>query len=286
MMMIVTSLVFLLALAVPATSSYSLLVPSECYGGRPPRVSPPPEGSPPPPAFSLLKKSQQRGHRSALGRLARAHRGGGDLQPRDPPKAAAVVADPQVEAPEARAGAAPETAAAPPSKGAVLDAQQLDRIRIRLDGLGTYAMVSALLVGGILGVYFNTPKAFVEGRFVDNAVTALFLASSAASLVASVYVTLTFSLVGLYSKTALGLGRDGPCADFLDATRRERACAYDAFLLSLALFQSSFVMNMFLAVQGPARWAAAGAAGLLVALSSRSVLSVLKAASRFVFSDD
>jgi hypothetical protein len=213
-----------------------------------------------------------------------AHRGGGESAG-DHSSVAALEKDEAGVAAGAGAGATSREARTAQT-GIVLDSAQLDRVRIRLDGLATYVMVSALLVGGILGVFFNTPKAFAAGRVLENAVTAVFLATSAASLVSSVYVTLAFSLVSLYSKTALGLGKDGQYAEFLDATRKERNYAYDAFLLSLVSFQASFVMSLFLAVQGPARWAVAGAAALLMALSCRSVLSILKAATRLVFSDD
>jgi hypothetical protein len=168
----------------------------------------------------------------------------------------------------------------------VLTSDQLDRVKIRLEGLGTYAMISALLIGGMLGLFFNTPKTIIEGRILENAVIALFYASSTVSLLSSLYVTLVFSLVGLYSKTALGLSKDAQYLKFIDATRRQRNYAYDAFLLSIASFQSSFVMTLFLLLPGPARWVAAAATTVLLAFSFRSVQSVLNAAASLIFAED
>jgi hypothetical protein len=167
-----------------------------------------------------------------------------------------------------------------------LTSDQLDRVRIRLDGLGTYAMISALLIGGMLGLFFNTPKTIIEGQILENAVIALFYSSSTLSLLSSLYVTLVFSLVGLYSKTALGLSKDAQYLKFIDATRKQRNYAYDAFLLSIASFQSSFVMTLFLLLPGPARWVAAGVTTLLLAFSFRSVQSVLNAAASLIFAED
>lgn len=184
-----------------------------------------------------------------------------------------------------------EEAEGSPSAAALADnaaftSDQLDRVKVRLEGLGTYAMISALLIGGMLGLFFNTPKTVVEGQILDNAVIALFYASSTLSLLSSLYVTLVFSLVGLYSKTALGLGKDAQYLKFIDATRRQRNYAYDAFLLSIASFQSSFVMTLFLLLPGPARWVAAAATAVLLAFSFRSVQSVLNAAASLIFAED
>jgi hypothetical protein len=142
------------------------------------------------------------------------------------------------------------------------------------------------LIGGMLGLFFNTPKTIIEGRILENAVIALFYTSSTVSLLSSLYVTLVFSLVGLYSKTALGLSKDAQYLKFIDATRRQRNYAYDAFLLSIASFQSSFVMTLFLLLPGPARWIAAAATTVLLAFSFRSVQSVLNAAASLIFAED
>jgi len=101
-----------------------------------------------------------------------------------------------------------------------LDNFDIGRAKIRLDELTSFGVVTALLMNAGLRLYSSTPTNIECGRshHLDNAVKIVFCASVVVSVMAGSYTTIVFSLLGLYSKTALGLGLDGPFLDFMDRT--------------------------------------------------------------------
>ena len=159
----------------------------------------------------------------------------------------------------------------------------MNRVRIRLEGLGTYAVVSALMLNGSLRLLSGTPKTMEKKKPVENAFKVVFCASILLSILSSVYATVVFSLLGLFCKTALGLHQDAQYVAFMDATAMERKRAFDAFLWSQAAFQSSFVSSLLLSYHGPLRWFSAGVATLLVVWSFRHWIKIMNLAAKLIF---
>jgi hypothetical protein len=159
----------------------------------------------------------------------------------------------------------------------------MNRVRIRLEGLSTYAVVSALMLNGSLRLLSGTPNAMEKKKPMENVVKVVFCASILLSILSSVYATVVFFLLGLYCKTALGLNQDAQYMTFMDATAKERKFALDAFLWSLAAFQSSFVSSFFMSYHGPLRWWSAGAAAVLVAWSFRHWIKIVNLAATLIF---
>jgi hypothetical protein len=167
---------------------------------------------------------------------------------------------------------------------AVVESLDMNRVRIRLEGLSTYAVVSALMLNGSLRLLFGTPKNLEKDKRTENVVKVVFCASTFLSILSSVYTTVVFSLLGSYCKTALGLSQDSQYVLFMNATAKERRYAFDAFLWSLGAFQTSFVSSLFLNYQGPLRWWSSGVSGLLVVWSFRHWTNIMKLARHLIFS--
>jgi hypothetical protein len=163
------------------------------------------------------------------------------------------------------------------------DLLDMNRVRIRLEGLSTYAVVSALMLNGSLRLLSGTPKALEKKKPMENGAKVVFCASILLSILSSIYATVVFSFLSLYCKTALGLNQDAQYLSFMDATAKERKLAFDAFLWSLATFQSSFASSLFLSYHGPLRWCSAGAATLLIAWSFRRWFNIMDLAAKLIF---
>lgn len=176
----------------------------------------------------------------------------------------------------------------PPVAGPVIEeALDWNRVRLRLEGLSAYTVVSALLVNASLRLFTATPKKLEYGadQRDNNRAKIFFAASMVISIMAGLHTTVVFSFFSVYSKTALGLGKDGAYREFLRVTQAARHRAYDSFVLSLVAFQCSLVSSLFLTYNGAARWWAAGLAGVAVLVSTWHCSGVLAAASRLIFAN-
>lgn len=160
----------------------------------------------------------------------------------------------------------------------------LDRVKIRLEGLTAYGVVTALLMNAALGLFASTPKELEEGKRVENVAKVIFCFSTALSVVAAAHTTVVFSLLGLYAKTALGMGLDAKFVDFHHATFGIRKMAFDAFILSLVTFETSFVTSIFIRYKGQLRKAATWFAAVLVAFSFWHWSIIMAVASKLMFS--
>lgn len=133
------------------------------------------------------------------------------------------------------------------------DALNLQRVEIRLEGLQSYGVVTALLMNAVLGLYSMTPKDLKPGDTrVNNIAKAVFTLFCIFSVVSGTYTTVVFSLLSLYSKSAIGVGQDRAYLEFLRATAMFRKIAFDTFLICLLTFKLSFVLALFLTLTPPA----------------------------------
>jgi hypothetical protein len=126
-------------------------------------------------------------------------------------------------------------------------ALDLGRVKLRLDGLHTYGVITSLLMNASLRLFSATPKRFeTKDAHVSNTVKAVFSVMVATSVLSGSYTTIVFSLLGLYAKRALGRGMDAEFVQFFAASQPMRELAYDTFLVSLVSFQISFCLSLFL----------------------------------------
>jgi|OM-RGC.v1.029716817 hypothetical protein len=71
-------------------------------------------------------------------------------------------------------------------------------------------------------------------------VSGIFSVAIMTSVLAGIYTTVVFTLLTIYSKSALGLGKDTTFMNFLAATTRYRRTGFRMFLLSVAGTTVSF----------------------------------------------
>lgn len=122
----------------------------------------------------------------------------------------------------------------------------INRFKLRLDGLHTYAVITTLMMNASMRLFSATPKRFVAGEDARNIFKILFSIMVTVSILMGSYTTIVFSLLELYAKRALGRNQDGQVLQFFGQTQPVRELAYDTWVVSLVAFQASFVLSLFL----------------------------------------
>lgn len=126
--------------------------------------------------------------------------------------------------------------------------QELDRVKMRVDGLGTYAVVSALVVN--MGIRLVSAISEDALRRIWLPLGCFYCGSLALCVLSGVYATVVFTLTKMYSKTAMGLHRDAAFIEFFKSTAIYRQLGFVAFCTSLACFAFAFVTSFLIRVRG------------------------------------
>lgn len=134
----------------------------------------------------------------------------------------------------------------------------LARTKLRLESFNTYGLVNSLLLQAALKLYcgiydedlglnkqdllqqYNTSSKL---EFVTKCV---FVLSAAVCIICGAYSTVVFSLLGLYCKTALGMGWDDRFLQFYTVSSDVRKSAFDAFMMTLWSFEICFTASLLL----------------------------------------
>ena len=128
------------------------------------------------------------------------------------------------------------------------------RMRIRLEGYGSYSVVAALVLNAALRLLTSTDldlnKLAPKGKIApgDRVLQFAFLSSIAVCVFGGAYVSLVYALCGAYAKTALGYGLDQQAATFLALTRSYRYNGFFAFVAMLVGFVFSFPLSIYFKV--------------------------------------
>uniref|UniRef100_A0A7S1YX84 Uncharacterized protein n=1 Tax=Ditylum brightwellii TaxID=49249 RepID=A0A7S1YX84_9STRA len=143
--------------------------------------------------------------------------------------------------------------------GAAEKAIDIHRTRLRLEGLSTYGVIASLLMNSALRLFSSTPKRSANTpttklEVFENAVKFLFMLTMMISVFAGSYTTIILSLLGLYSKRAIGRGYDVQFWEFFSATEDIRKSSYTSMAVALATFEISFILSLFLNYRGRGRW--------------------------------
>ena len=153
------------------------------------------------------------------------------------------------------------------ASGPLLD---MARVRLRLEGLQAYATLCALLTNGCLRLYSSVPvpplsasssskpkeasqKKHTSRHSIHTLALDAFLLCIVISVLFGSYTTIVFTLLALYSKTALGRGYDQQFLDFFAATANLRESGFQSFLYSLVSFELAFILSLFLKFEGNRR---------------------------------
>jgi hypothetical protein len=117
----------------------------------------------------------------------------------------------------------------------------MDRATVRLDGLEVYAVVSALSSATLIQFFdsFSGTSLRVlweEQRFIELVADLVFIIASSTGIVAGLHATLVFSLMTMYGRTALGMGRHEELDIFFAKSGLQRYRGFLTFLYSMYAF--------------------------------------------------
>jgi len=162
----------------------------------------------------------------------------------------------------------------------------LTRAMMRTEALSTYSVIAALLIISSVSIYNATPKKMKQNHEkkskIENYATSLFMFANILGVLSGLSTTIIFSLSGLYSKTALGLGNEIIFLEFLHSTMNVRKFGFKCMVTSLVTFKLCFVLSIFLNFKGKIGGIVSGIAALAAFLSSLKWMSVIQKAS-FIF---
>lgn len=159
----------------------------------------------------------------------------------------------------------------------------ISRVRMRLEGLQAYGTLCALLVNACLRLYSSTKPPKKETDRKCRLALDAFLLCIVVSVLFGSYTTIVFTLLALYSKTALGRGYDAQFLEFWAATAEIRGSGIDSFMYSLVSFEMAFILSLFLRFHGARRKMLVTTACIISALSARRWSSIMVLASNFLF---
>ena len=134
-----------------------------------------------------------------------------------------------------------------------VSALDIARVRMRLEGLQAYGTLCALLANGCLRLYsVVNAKDYVNDNAKKYALDAFYV-FLVISVLSGSYTTVVFTLLALYSKTALGRGYDSQFLQFWAAAADLRESGFEAFLYCLVSFEVAFILSLFLRIEGGRR---------------------------------
>jgi hypothetical protein len=124
-----------------------------------------------------------------------------------------------------------------------------ERSTVRLDGIEVYAVVSALTVASsiaCLDAYGDIYKKGDDeiGITFSSMLNHTFMLANAVGIVSGLHATLIFSLVTMYGRTAVGLGRDLAFQTFFAQTGAQRYRGFQTFLWSLYAFTVQCIITI------------------------------------------
>jgi len=131
----------------------------------------------------------------------------------------------------------------------------LDRASLRITGMDTYALVAAVLLQVITGLYGSVPEPDESNERIKFPALQRFMYEaqmflSGISVVCSTYTMVMFLLCKIYTVMALGMYKDVSYDLFNQETARFRLRAFWSLIIAMHSFLVSFAMNLFTRVKG------------------------------------
>lgn len=167
---------------------------------------------------------------------------------------------------------------------AVIDPSSMDRIKLRLEGLGSYSVIAALMMNVCMRLFSSTSKNVDPSSDRDvNVAKVIFCTSVVTSIVTGTYTSVVFAMLGLYYKTALGMGIDQNFLDYFAQTTWLRKQAFDSFVISLLTFEVSFISSLYINYRGKLKWLATLLATVLAIYSFYHWGLIMQIASKLIY---
>lgn len=134
--------------------------------------------------------------------------------------------------------------------------------KTRLEGWA-YATVSSLMMNGALRLFSATPKKIepipddadkAKAVRLNNSLKIAFGLCMSFSVALGAYTSTVFTMMTIYSKTALGMGLQEKFTRFFDSCATFRLWGFRSFIGTILLFNASWVLSLILNYEGELRW--------------------------------
>jgi hypothetical protein len=179
----------------------------------------------------------------------------------------------------------------------------LSREGYYLQSMSTYAVVTALVMNSALRLFTSTKfpsnkttstgdSSMISMMNSVKIASSLFKLLETLCIVSGVFTAIMFQLLGIYSKSALGMMNDKGYLAFKAATAVYRKWGFRCFLISLGSFVGVFLLSLYNKTicdnDGADRWDKAifAASLLLAVLGAYHIKAVLNLATHFIFTPE
>jgi hypothetical protein len=126
-------------------------------------------------------------------------------------------------------------------RGGASAALNLSRESYCITELAAYGTLTALVMNSALRLWTSTKFSKRQHPFVCNS----FTISTATCVISGVFTAILFQLLGIYSKSALGMSNDEGYAAFKAATAIYRKWGFRMFLTELVSFVYTFMISLY-----------------------------------------
>ena len=153
-----------------------------------------------------------------------------------------------------------------------------------LTTMASYGIMTALIMDAALWIYTATTFKSNGKRF-DSVLPCVFYFLEGLCLVSGVYTAVSFQLLGIYSRTAIGMGNMEGYVAFRAATAIHRKWGFRCFLTSLFSFMGCFMASFYnrMSEYGRAGKSIFAVAACLAIAGSCEIFSILQLSSKIVF---
>jgi len=120
--------------------------------------------------------------------------------------------------------------------------------KLRIDGIHAYVFISILILNASLRLFTSTPIDLRPEKENSKLASFAFVLTIGFTFFGSIYSSTVFSLIELYTRTALGFGFDDGTKfnAFLTATQNYRLIGFWCFVSSLVSLLLSFPLSFYI----------------------------------------
>ena len=119
---------------------------------------------------------------------------------------------------------------------------------------------------------------------LENSIRFMYSICTSLTVALGTYTTLVFTMMSIYSKTALGMGMETKFVEFFDATAKFRLRGFRAFMGTLVTFSIGWILALILCHEGEMRWWVAVPAVLIGIMGFAHYNEIIHLATTLIFS--
>jgi len=169
--------------------------------------------------------------------------------------------------------------------GAAAAAFNLANENQKLAAIAGYSVVSTLTLNCCLRLFSSTQLQSKTSK-EENIAGLIFSTLCSLTIACGAFTSICFTLLTLYSKTALGMGVPGQAKylAFQEATKMYRIQGFHTFLISIYSFLASFVLSLYIKLKGKPRYYLTSVIGSIMFFHFFRVKAIIGIASNLIYS--